>query len=115
LSQNHLLLGVVNKDCCCRCSCYCSFIYLFGWGKNLLLRYSFYVKFVGHNLTVMHCHYVIIDLTMFRTEFVSMVMICLQSKFHMPSSYGSLVTTIKLKTKYKLCHVVVLHSIKEIS
>jgi hypothetical protein len=36
----------------------------------------------------------------FHTRFVDMVVICLHTKFHMPSSNGSLVIATKPKTKY---------------
>jgi len=35
-------------------------------------------------------------------EFVGMDIICLHTKFHMPSTPDSLVITIKMKTKYRL-------------
>jgi hypothetical protein len=42
-------------------------------------------------------------LTIFHTEFVGIFMIYHHTKFHMPSSDGSLVViTIKLKAKYRL-------------
>jgi len=49
---------------------------------------------VGHNLKVSYCRNVDLN-TKFHTEFVGMVIICLHTKFHMPSYNGSLVIAIK--------------------
>jgi hypothetical protein len=55
-------------------------------------------------------------LKLFYAEFLGMSVICLQTTFHMLSSSGSLITTIKYKAKYRFCVVTIffLHSTKEL-
>jgi len=46
--------------------------------------------------------FLIVDLeTVFRMEFVVLIMVCVHTKFHMPSSNSSLVIAIKPRTKYR--------------
>jgi len=67
--------------------------------------------YVRHNLkfhTI--AMFLIVDLyTIFHTEFVGMVMVCLHTKFQMSRSNGSLIITIKLITKHRF-HAAVMFS-----
>jgi hypothetical protein len=47
--------------------------------------------------------FVIVDLQIFHTQFASMFLIYLYTIFHLPSSSGSLVNTVKLKAKETFC------------
>jgi hypothetical protein len=69
-----------------------------------------YVKFVGHNLKVTHCHHVCNCrlANNIRTEFVYICKIRLHIKFHISSSNNSLVITIKPKKKYRIHAVAIL-------
>jgi len=64
-----------------------------------MLTESAYVKSVRHNPNVLHHHQVVKKKCLMHS--VYMFTIYLHTKFHMPSSKGSLVTAFKLKTKYR--------------
>jgi hypothetical protein len=107
--------GVRLDFVACICACYvASDYYYFLIRRNLISSDFMYVKFVGYNLRISRRHVCNCWLlSAFYVVFSDVFVASLHTRFHSPSSNGSLVITIKSKDIFRATAVLLLCSTKD--